>query len=304
MDWLNYHHLYYFWMVAREGSVAAAAEKLRLASPTILVQIRKLEDSLETRLFRKQGRNLVLTSRGRMVYRHADEIFTTGQDLMNTLKGRPSGSSLRFAVGIADALPKLATYRLLQPAYELKHSILMKCYEGKPTDLFARLSTHELDLVLCDTPLGPEISLRAFNHLLGECSIAVMGTPEICQEYREGFPNSLSRAPFLLPMENTAMRRAINQWFDSKGIFPQIVGEFDDVALLKVFGQDGKGLIFMPSIITSDVEKQLRFETLGIIPEIRERFYAISLQRRIKHPAVIAITDAARNELLVNEKQS
>jgi LysR family transcriptional activator of nhaA len=302
MEWLNYHHLFYFWNVAREGSVAAAAKKLRLAPPTILVQVRKLEESLETQLFRKQGRNLILTAQGRLVFRHAEEIFSTGQDMVRVLKGRPTGRPLRFAVGVADALPKLATYRLLQPAYNLEEPLLLKCYEGKPTELFSRLSTHELDLVLCDAPLGPEVSIRAFNHLLGECSVSVMGTQELRSEYLQDFPQCLDQAPFLLPMENTAMRRVVNHWFYSAGIHPRIVGEFDDVALLKVFAQDGRGLVFMPSMITSDVEKQLPLKLIGTIPEIRERFYAVSLQRRIKNPAVIAITEAAKKELLSQEE--
>jgi LysR family transcriptional activator of nhaA len=298
MEWLNYHHLFYFWTVAKEGSVAAAAEKLRLAPPTILVQVRKLEDALETQLFRKQGRNLALTAEGRLVFRHAEEIFSVGQDMINTLKGRPTGRPMILAVGIADALPKLAAYRLLQPVYNLDEPLWLKCYEGKPTELFARLSTHELDLVLCDSPVGPEVSIRAFNHLLGECPISVMGTADLVHRYREGFPQSLDQAPFLLPMENTAMRRALNHWFDASGIHPQVVGEFDDVALLKVFGQDGRGLLFIPSIITTDVEKQLPLKTIGTIAEIRERFYAVSLQRRIRNPAVMAITEAARSQLL------
>jgi LysR family transcriptional activator of nhaA len=298
VDWLNYHHLLYFWTVAREGSITKACERLHLAQPTISAQIRSLEKSLGEPLFERQGRRLVLTEVGRLVYRYADEIFTLGRELRDTIKGRPSGGRpLRLRVGVADALPKQVVYRLLEPALRLDQSLQIICYEGKPEPLVAELALHALDIVLSDTPLGPGAKVRAFSHQLGECGITIMGTPKLIAQLSGPFPDCLHDAPMLLPTDNTTLRHSLEPWFDSLGIRPRVVAEFEDTALLKVFGQAGLGLFVIPSVIETEVCRQYGVEVVGRTEALRERFYAISIERKLKHPAVVAISEAARREL-------
>lgn len=298
MEWLNYHHLLYFWTVAREGSIARACERLHLAQPTISAQIRALEKSLGEPLFERSGRRLVLTEVGRLVYRYADEIFTLGRELRDTIKGRPvGGRPLRLRVGVADALPKQVAYRLLEPALRLDEPLQIICFEGKPDSLLADLALHALDIVLSDTPLGPGAKVRAFSHQLGECGVTVMGTPAVIQRLQGEFPASLNDAPMLLPTDNTTLRRSLEQWFDGLGLRPRIVAEFEDTALLKVFGQAGLGLFVIPSVVEAEVRQQYQVEVVGRTEAIRERFYAISIERKLKHPAVLAISEVARREL-------
>lgn len=297
MDWLNYHHLLYFWTVAREGSIARACDKLLLAQPTISGQLRALERSLGDKLFTRSGRGLVLTETGRVVYRYADEIFTLGRELTDTLRGRPTGRPLRLVVGVADVLPKLISYRLLEPALHLPEPVQIICREGKPERLLAELSVHGLDIVLCDAPVSPTVKVRAFHHLLGECGVSVMGTATLARSLRRGFPRSLDGAPFLLPTDNTTLRRSLEQWFGAHGIRPAVRAEFEDSALLKVFGQAGIGLFVVPTVVEDEVSKQYGARLVGRLPEVRERFYAISVERKLKHPAVVAISDSARQQL-------
>ena len=297
MEWLNYHHLMYFWVVAREGSVAKACKKLHLAQPTISGQIRELEKSLKASLFSKSGRNLVLTDTGQTVYRYADEIFSLGRELQDTIQNRPTGRAIRFVVGVADALPKLITHRLLQPALTLPEDMQVACYDGEPDRLMAQLALHELDLVLSDVPANPRLGVRAYNHLLGECGVTFFATEELAERYRAGFPQSLNGAPFLLPAGNVNLRRTLDQWFDELGIRPQIRGEFADSALLKVFGQFGDGIFAAHDIVLSELKRMYRVVVVGHDDRLRERFYAITVEKRIKHPAVLAITSAARDSL-------
>lgn len=299
MEWLNYHHLLYFWTVAKEGSIARASEKLSLTQATISAQISVFERSLGEKLFNRVGRRLVLTETGRVAFRYADEIFTLGREFMDTLKGRPTGQPLRFRVGIADVLPKLIAQRLLEPAFHIAQPLRVMCHEGKTESLLAQLVLHELDLVMTDSGLGSGVKVRTFNHLLGECGLSVFATPKLAAQYRSDFPRSLDGAPFLLPTDNTAMRRALNQWFDNEKIQPIIVGEFEDMALLNVFGQLGRGLFAVPSAIDDEVQKQYGVRLVGRLRDVRERFYAISVERKLKHPAVIAICESAKKELFV-----
>lgn len=297
MDWLNYHHLMYFWVVAREGSVAKACKQLHLAQPTISGQIRELEKSLKMALFERTGRNLVLTETGRMVYRYADEIFSLGRELQDALKSQPSGRPLEVIVGVADALPKLIVHRLLEPVLRLPEEVRVTCYDGEPDRLMAQLALHELDLVLSDMPANPRLGLRAFNHLLGECGVTFFGTEDLARKYRKGFPESLHGAPFLLPSANAALRRSLETWFDSLGIRPRVRGEFADSALLEAFGQFGDGLFAAPSVVADDVKRMYHVVAVGHEPSLRERFYAVSVEKRLKHPAVVAISEAARTTL-------
>lgn len=297
MEWLNYHHLLYFWVVAKEGTIAAACKELMLAQPTISSQIRALENALGEKLFRRRGRYLVLTDAGRVVYRYADEIFSLGRELMGTLKGRPSGSPVRFSVGVADVLPKLVAYQLLAPALRLPERIRLVCYESTQAALLAKLAIHELDLVLSDSPVRPDARVRAYNHLLGECGVSIFGTKAMAQSYRRRFPASLDGAPFLLPTRSTALRRELDHWFEAEGIRPAVIGEFDDSALLKAFGQAGAGMFAAPNVIETDFRRQYGVQAIGRVGSVKERFYAVSVERKVKHPAVIAIADAARAKL-------
>lgn len=295
MDWLNYHHLLYFWMVAREGSITRAAKQLHLAQPTLSSQIRKLERSLGAPLFERAGRSMVLTEMGQMVYRYADEIFSLGRELTDAVKGRTSEHHLRLTVGVPDVLPKLVVYRLLKPALEMDESVQLIVHEGKLNELLSELALHRLDVVLSDSSLGAGTHIRAFNHFLGECSITVFATAELARKYKRNFPLSLDKAPMLLPTQNTSVRRVLEQWFDEREIHPRVVHEFEDSALLKVFGQAGEGLFTAPSAIEAEVCRQYGVRRLGRISDVQERFYAISAERRLKHPAVVAISEAARD---------
>lgn len=297
MERLNYHHLLYFWTVAREGTVARAAIQLRLAQPTLSGQIRALEGALGEKLFERAGRGLRLTEMGRVVYRYADEIFTLGRELAESVKGQPTGRPLRLAVGVADALPKLVAYRLIEPALALPRPVRLVVQEQSTERLLVALALHELDVVLTDRRAPPAVSVRAFNHLLGDCGVTLFAATELAIKHRRRFPHSLDGAPFLLPGETSTLRRALEQWFEKQRIQPRIIGEFDDSTLIKVFGQAGKGVFAAPSIIESSVRKQYGVAIVGRLDSVRERFYAVSAERRLKHPAVIAITESARREL-------
>lgn len=297
MEWLNYHHLFYFWTVAREGSVTLASDKLRLTQATISAQVRSFEENLGEKLFTRAGRGLMLTDMGRTVFRYADEIFTLGRELMDTVKGRPTGRPIRLVVGVADVLPKLIAHRLLEPAFKLPEPIRLICREGKHDHLVAQLAVHDLDLVLTDSPIGSTVKVRAFNHMLGECGVAIFAPAPLAARYRRRFPRSLNGAPFLLPTDNTTLRRSLDQWFEAEGIRPTVVGEFEDSALLKVFGQSGAGLFAGPSVIEAEVRRQYSVQIVGRVEAVRESFYAISVERKLKNPAVVAISEAARQKL-------
>jgi LysR family transcriptional activator of nhaA len=297
MESVNYHHLRYFWVVAREGGLVAAGKVLRLSHPTLSAQIHALEDQLGEKLFTKVGRKLALTETGTVVFRYADEIFTLGRELLDTVKGRSTGQSLRLEVGIADVVPKLVVRRLLQPALTLPEPVRLVCYEESYERLLANLALHRLDVVISDAPVPAGSSVRAYSHLLGETGVSFFGTKELVKTYKRGFPGSLNGAPVLLPLENLTLRRSLNQWFDRNDLKPRVVAEFEDTALLKVFGGDGFGVFPAPTVVESEVMAQYGVQLLGRAPEVRERFYAISVERRLKHPAVLAISSAARHEL-------
>jgi LysR family transcriptional activator of nhaA len=297
MEWINYHHLLYFWVVAREGGLVPAGKVLRLSHPTLSAQIRSLEDQLGEKLFTKVGRKLALTEVGRVVFRYADEIFTLGREMVDTVKGRSGGQPLRLDVGIADAVPKLVARRLLEPALRLPEPVRLICHEASYEKLLADLALHAIDIVIADAPVPTGSSIRAFNHLLGETGVSFFGTKKLAQAYKRGFPRSLDGAPMLLPLENLTLRRSLNQWFDRNDIKPRVVAEFEDSALLKVFGADGLGLFAAPAVVEEEVIAQYNVELLGRADAVKERFYAISVERRLKNPAVVAILDAAREEI-------
>jgi len=297
MEWLNYHHLLYFWTVARTGSITKAAKELLLAPPTISAQVSRLEDSLGEKLFARSGRRLILTEVGEVVFRYAQDIFSLGRELRDALKGFPTSHPMRLVVGVADVLPKGVIYRLVEPALQLGLPVHLVCREDPFDRLLALLALQEVDLVLSDAPIGPEIKIRAFNHLLGECGITFLGPHGLPAAYRQRFPLSLHGAPMLLPTDNTAIRRSLDEWFDSNGIQPQIAGEFEDDALLREFAKAGAGLFPTPSVFERDLLRSYNFQRIGRTQAVRARFYAISIERKIKHPAVVAICETARREL-------
>ena len=297
MEWLNYHHLLYFWTVARVGGVVRASDELRLTQATVSAQIKALEHSLGEKLFRRAGRNLALTDTGKLVFRYADEIFSLGQEMLGTLQGRPEGRLARLTVGVADVMPKLVAYQLIQPALQLTDTYRIVCREGTNAELLPALAVHDIDVVLTDAPVEPGINVKAFHHLLGECDVVLFASTKLARKYRRGFPRSLDGAPFLLPTRNTTSRRSLDQWFDQERIQPKIVAEFEDSALLMVFGQHGVGIFVAPSVIRDEVERKYAVQVIGQLRNVRERFFAVSLDRKLRLPAVVAISEAARARL-------
>jgi LysR family transcriptional activator of nhaA len=297
MEWMNYHHLYYFWTVAREGSIARACEKLNLAQPTISGQLRQLEESIGEKLFVKSGRSLALTDTGQMVYRYAEEMFSVGRELLDVLRGRPRGRPIRFLVGVSDVMPKLMVFRVLQTVLKMPEKVQLVCYEGNTEGLLLKLSSHSLDMILTDAPVTAPLRTRTYNHELGSCGVTFCATTELAARMRRNYPASLDNAPFLLPMEGSVLRRNLEQWFDRHQIRPAIVGEFEDSALLKVFGQAGAGVFAVPTAVEKEVRVQYKTAVVGRTSEIVERFYAVSVERRLKHPAVVAVSEAARQLL-------
>ena len=297
MQELNYQHLHYFWTVVREGTVTAASRRLHRAQPTITAQLRALEEEIGQALFERRGRYLVPTPVGETVYRYADEIFSLGAELRDVLRGADVATRVRFAVGVSDVLPKLVAHHIVEPALSLPERIQLVCEEGPTRDLLARLSVHEVDLVLADAPIGSDVHVRAYNHLLGECGVTVFGTRALVKDRRADFPHSLSGAPMLLPTGGSVLRRSLLRWFDTLNLRPEVIGEFDDSALMKTFGQMGAGLFVGPTVIEEEIRRMYGVQVLGRTLDVRERFYAISVERKVTHPAVRAITEAARQEL-------
>ena len=297
MEWLNYHHLLYFWVVAREGSIVKATEVLNLTQPTISAQIQSLEESLGERLFDRVGRRLVLTEAGRTAYRYAEEIFGLGRELRDTLKGRPTGRPSRFRVGVADVVSKLIAFRVLRPAFEMAEPVEIVLREDHPQSLLAQLAVHELDLVIADAPIAAGLKVRAFHHLLGESGVSFFATPKLASTLKKGFPRSLEGAPVLFPAVATELRRGLDLWLDRLDLRPRIVGEFDDSALMKVFGYAGIGAFPGSTVTEDEICRQYGVKVIGRVDEIRERYYAISSERKLTHPAVVAITEGARSDV-------
>jgi len=294
MDWLNYHHLLYFRTVVREGGIAPAARKLHLTHPTVSAQVRQLERALGEKLLERRGRRVAPTEVGALVYRYADEIFGLGRELTETLRGRPTGRALRLVVGIADVVPKVVAARLLAPTLALPEPVVLECREDKFDRLAVRLVRHDLDVVLSDAPLAARSGVRAFSHLLGECGISFLAAPALARRLAKGFPGSLDGAPFLLPTPGTTLRHSLDEWFDRVGVRPSVRVECEDSALMNSFGRDGVGALACPTAIADDVAARYGLRPVGAAEDLRERYYAVTVERRIRHPAVAAISEAAR----------
>lgn len=297
MRHLNYNHLLYFWTVAREGSVAKAAESLHLTPQTISGQLKILEDTIGEPLFQRVGRGLVITEMGRVVEQYADEIFTLGYELTQRIKSKQPGTPVTFNVGIVNSIPKLIAYKILEPALQLSEPVKVICMESDLDSLLGDLAVHKLDLVLSDRCVPTGLNVKAYSHELGESSLSFFGTEALIEQYKGDFPDMLNDAPVLLPLNDHALRRNLDDWFDLSGISPKVIAEFDDSALLKVFGEGGSGFFPAPSAMKRQVERMYNVKEVGAIDNVSEHFFVISPERKLKHPAVVAITDAARFSL-------
>jgi LysR family transcriptional regulator, transcriptional activator of nhaA len=297
VEWLNYHHLLYFWTVVRTGSVAAASDELRLAPPTISVQIRRLEEQIGEKLLRRSGRRVVPTEMGHAVFRYAEEIFSLGRELLDMVHGRPTGRPLQLVVGVVDVMPKSIAHWLIEPALRLEERVRLVCREATPEQLLAQLSVQTLDVVLSDAPIAPGVKVRAYNHLLGETGVSFLGEAKFARTHRRRFPKSLHGAPLILQASNTAIRRGIDEWLEGLEIRPEIIGEFEDSELLWEFGKAGEGIFPVPTVLEKHLTRMYGVKVLGRTDAVRSRYYAISVERRLKHPAVVAICETARREL-------
>jgi LysR family transcriptional activator of nhaA len=291
---LNYQHLLYFWSVVRTGSLTRACEELALSAPTISAQLRTLEERLGEKLLRKSGRTLVPTDVGRMVYGYADQIFGLGRELLDALEQRPSARPLRLLVGIDDVVPKEIAYRIVQPSLQLKQPVRLACREGTLERLVAELAIHEIDVVLSDAPVTPSLNVRAYSHSLGSCNVYWMATPALAKTLRRGFPKSLDGVPILLPTDDTAIRRALDQWLERQGVRPLMLGEFEDYAMLREFARAGHGFAPVPSVLEAQFRRENGFMRIGMVRGVKAEFFAISVERKIRHPAIAAMTDNAR----------
>ncbi len=299
MEFLNYHHLRYFWTVAKEGGLTRAAAKLHVSQPTISAQIQALEGALGEKLFRRAGRNLVLTDVGQQVLAYAEEIFAIGQDLLNAVKLRPTSRPMRVNLGVADALPKPVTYHLIKPIFSLPQPVQVSCWEASVSDMLIELASYRLDVVLADEPASSGVTTNVFNHLFGESGVTFCAAPELARKLEGRFPKCLNGAPALLPMANSGLRRSLEKWFHAVGIRPRLLGEFYDPALVNVVALHGQGFMCVPTIVVNEVVDQFGFKVIGQTDACRQQFYAITPERRLTHPAVTAITSAGGSGLFV-----
>jgi len=297
MERLNYQYLERFWATVREGGVTRASSALHVSQPTISTQIRRLEGSLGRKLFTRSGRGIVLTEFGRVIYRYADEIFGIGRELMHAAASGNVGRPLRLSAGVAMVVPKVLAHRILEPALELSEDVQLECLEDTPERLLAELALHRVDVLLTDAPVGPTAKVRAHNHLLGECGVSVLGSPHLAKRHRRGFPRSLDGARFLLPSANSALRLTLERWFEAQSLSPKVVGSFEDTALIKAFAQAGAGLFAAPTPMEAEICRQYRVKLVGRLETVRQQFFLITGERTLTHPAVVAISQAARRGL-------
>ena len=294
MEWLNYHHLRYFWTVAKEGSLARAAEKLRVSQPSISEQIHELEATLGEKLFRREGRNNKLTDAGQVVFGYCEEIFALGREMLNAVKQRPGAKTIRFCVGVADSFPKFVANEILKPVFSMPQTVHVLCREGKMEDLLAQLAAHRLDIVLSDEPASSSVKFKTFSHPLSASGVMFCAEKNLAAKLKRSFPRSLHAAPALLPAENSALRRALEAWLRGQNLKPNVVAEFEDLALMKVMAAEGRGFIAIPTLAAADALKHYGFKRIGEASRCRIEFFAITSERRIEHPAVALITDKAR----------
>lgn len=296
---MNFKHLHYFWVTAKAGGVVKAGAQLHTTPQTLSTQIKLLEDRLGRRLFRKAGRKLELTEDGRVALRYADDIFALGGELETAMRERRgnSGAVLEFRVGVEDVVAKSVAYRLLAPALDLPQPVRLVCVEGQFDDLMAQLALHRMDLVLTDEPLTSRLSVKAFNHALGRSAMSFLCAPALQARLQGDFPRCLDGAPMLLPGGSSSVRPQVDAWLSQHDLHPRVVADFNDSALMQAFGREGRGVFVAPTVVEEEICSQLGVRCLGRSDELVEDFYAISVERRIRHPCVAAITSAARGQL-------
>lgn len=297
MAYLNYKHLRYFWTVAKSGSIARASEQLHVTPQSISGQLSELQEALGAELFQRAGRGLMLTDAGRRILGYAEEIFALGDELLEAVRDQEARTTLPFRIGVADSVPKSVTYRVLEPVLRMPESVRVICREGRLVSLVADLAVNRLDMVIADRPMPADIKVRAYNHLLGKSDLTVFAAPMLAKSLKGAFPALLNRAPFLLPGESVAIRPGLEQWFEAQDVHPRIVGEFDDGALMKAFGQSGAGAFVAPTAIADYVCEQYQVQGIGRIDSVIEELYAITTERRLRHPAVLAIREAAERSV-------
>jgi LysR family transcriptional activator of nhaA len=297
MSSLNFKHLRYFWMVAKTGSIARAAEQLHLTPQSISGQLTEFADVLGVELFRKSGRNLEITDVGRRMLSYAEDIFSTSDELLEVLRDQQVKKTLPFRVGFADSVSKTIAYRLVEPALQLEEPLRLICREGRMSSLLAELAVHKLDMIVADRPMPTHLNVRGYSHLLGESALTVFGTSELAARLTGSFPNNLNNAPFLLPGEDVPLHSKLIQWFDAQDIRPRIVGEFDDSALMCAFGQSCAGLFAAPKVIARHICEQYKVQAIGDINTVVDQVFAITTERRLRHPATVAISQVARLDI-------
>ncbi|HCL51941.1 transcriptional activator NhaR [Pseudomonas fulva] len=293
---LNYRQLHYFWVVARTGSIVRASEQLNLTPQTISGQITLLEQAYGVELFQRVGRQLELTETGRQALTYAEQMFQLGGELEAMLRAGPQEQIL-FRVGVADVVPKSIVYRLLAPTMELENVLRINCREDKLERLLADLAVQRLDLVISDSPMPPHLDIKGYSQKLGECGLSFFATPTLALQHDGPFPECLHDAPLLIPGQETVLRSRLLRWLGDQHLQPRIVGEFDDSALMQAFGQSGSGIFVAPSVIAEEVCRQYGVQLIGQTEAVNESFYAISVERKVKHPGIVAITEGARREL-------
>jgi LysR family transcriptional regulator, transcriptional activator of nhaA len=297
VEWLNFHHLRYFWTVARKGGVRKAADELHVSQPSISAQLRLLEDSLGEKLFKRSGRSLVLTEMGHLVLTYADEIFSAGRELMSAVKQRPGGRLLRLNVGMTDSISKLMGFEFLKPAIRFSEPVHVVCRMAAIEVLVNQLQAHRLDIVLADEPASSSLKAKTFNHRLGRSGVTFCAVPAIAKKLRRNFPQSLNGATALLPTENMGMRAVLETWFDTKGIHPRLLGEYEDSALMVFCATAGRGFTVVPTVVAREVLKHWGLRVIANVDECGTEFYAITAERRVKNPAAMAITEHAYSSL-------
>ena len=297
MRWLNYQHLFYFWNVVRYGGVTKASHHLRLAQPTISAQLKAFEDVLGEKLLDREGRGLALTDTGQIAYRYAEQIFSLGTEFLEVLDGGSITIPKDFKIGIADVVPKSLAYKLIKPAFKHNSAVMISCIEDKTERLLADLSIGEIDLVVADRPIPPNVKVKAFNHFVGECGLAFLASKDLTKRFKKGFPNSLDKAPLLIPTAESAVRQELDQWFDQKEVHPQIVAAFQDRALMKIAAREGQGIIPVPEVIAADVCSEYHLELIGGTTEVKERLYLISIERRLKNPMLVEICEQGQKNI-------
>jgi LysR family transcriptional activator of nhaA len=297
MEWLNFHHLRYFFAVAREGSIARASAQLHTSQPAISTQLRLLERALGEKLFHKQGRGLALTETGRLVYGYAEQIFALGRELLDSVRDRPTGAPVRVQIGVADVVPKNLAFRLLEPLLVGPERARVVVHEDRHDRLLAALAMFQLDLVIADAPIGAGSRVKAFHHALGTSAIGVFGREAEVRALRSTFPESLRGHRFVLPLEDSAVRREFDSWQRGQGLQVEVVAEVEDDALARPLAAAGHGFLLAPTVLADDLARHHGLAKVADVPGVTATWYAVTVARRVDNPAAVRLLAAARKGL-------